>query len=363
MKRKPGFTLVELLVVISIIGILMGLLLPAVNSARESARRLVCSNNIKQVSLAAITYESQQKSFPTGCTYSGNTYTATANLTSSQGMNIGNQRENWIILCLPALDQQNLYDEMRYHLKGNTSPISTEWSASNQIPSMETLRATDLASLKCPSDSYSRTPYVYNSKKWARGNYGANIGLGRQHGGLMGTIDFWSCGNARGVMGIRFSASVDDIIDGASNTILVSELRAGIAETDPRGTWALGGAGASATCGNGFACGDDRAPNSMNNGSDDIQNCKFGLSIEELAQLKMPCDAGNNVQACSRSMHSGGVHVAFCDGSAHWISDNIDCGTSTCGDDLSSISKFTNLSVWHCLYLSMDRRSISTESF
>lgn len=107
MRQTKGFTLVELLVVISIIGILMGLLLPAVNSARESARRLQCCNNIKQMGLACLTYEQQNKTLPPGASKAQSTETGL--------------RPNWVILSLPNLDQQALYDEIMGMLKQSSS--------------------------------------------------------------------------------------------------------------------------------------------------------------------------------------------------------------------------------------------------
>src|SRR5690242_693034 len=101
--RRRGFTLVELLVVITIIGILMGLLLPAVNSAREAARNATCQNNIKQLGLAALNHEQAHKFYPTGgwgWQWVGD---------PDRGFGI-KQPGGWIYNILPAMDQQNLHD-------------------------------------------------------------------------------------------------------------------------------------------------------------------------------------------------------------------------------------------------------------
>ena len=94
--RRKGFTLVELLVVIAIIGILIGLLLPAVQAAREAARRMQCTNNLKQITLACFNYESANKFFPPG----------SMSLLNSKGSLTGsNQYSGWTIAILPFIEQ------------------------------------------------------------------------------------------------------------------------------------------------------------------------------------------------------------------------------------------------------------------
>ena len=101
-SSRAGFTLVELLVVIAIIGILVSLLLPAVNSARSAARRTQCANNIRQVGLAVINFESSFNEFPAAI--------------EVDEQNLGNadrspnHRPNWIIRCLPFMEEQAVYD-------------------------------------------------------------------------------------------------------------------------------------------------------------------------------------------------------------------------------------------------------------
>lgn len=350
MKRIAAFTLVELLVVISIIGILMGLLLPAVNSARESARRLQCCNNIKQMALAVIGYEQQNRCFPPASVY--------ASGISNYQANLGN-RGTWVMLCLPQMDQQALFDEMNGILKQNASCyLNTDdsYTSGGVTLKMSELCAREIAFFKCPSDTNARNPYTNNgsSRKWSRCNYGANMGQYYANYLTRENPTYWQKVIYRGVMAANMAVNMAEIIDGASNTILIGELRAGVNGADSRGVWSMTGT-ASATAANG-AMGDCNGPNAMHAHSDDTMNCTSIGTEAELVQLKMPCAHDASVpgskQGTMRSMHAGGVHAAFADGSAHWLSDNVNLGTNS-----------SNLGIWDYLNLSADMHSVSSDNY
>jgi prepilin-type N-terminal cleavage/methylation domain-containing protein len=129
LRRRPGFTLVELLVVIAIIGVLVALLLPAVQSAREAARRMSCSNNLKQLSLALHNYEDTHKAFPPA--------------------GIDSNHMSWVVMLLPYFEQKALYDQFNFNRGG--------WNALNRITLVQGVR---IKAILCPdllvkSDSYS----------------------------------------------------------------------------------------------------------------------------------------------------------------------------------------------------------------
>src|SRR5688500_1895627 len=114
LQESPrGFTLVELLVVIAIIGVLVALLLPAVQAAREAARRSQCTNNIKQLALACMGYHDSNHVFPPALTYSEAALTAKGNTPTANGMpNVSSNSShgpNWAIMILPFIEQQSLY--------------------------------------------------------------------------------------------------------------------------------------------------------------------------------------------------------------------------------------------------------------
>src|SRR4051812_5373086 len=104
--QRRGFTLVELLVVIAIIGVLVALLLPAVQSAREAARRAQCEANIKNVSLAVLNYESARKRLPVGMSFNP--------LLESTLSRLANYNQNWIIYILPYIEEQSTYDSFNF---------------------------------------------------------------------------------------------------------------------------------------------------------------------------------------------------------------------------------------------------------
>ena len=147
---KRAFTLVELLVVIAIIGILIALLLPAINAAREAGRRAQCMNNIKQMGLAAINYQEDHGKFPPGVMVPAS---ETPWTTTNSGV-------NWAIQVLPYTEYNGLYKMVNL-----TRPMSDSTNAA--------VRATRIPTMLCPSDSfYNSKPYmpvqrIAEGKNWA----------------------------------------------------------------------------------------------------------------------------------------------------------------------------------------------------
>ena len=333
MTRK-AFTLVELLVVITIIGILIGLLLPAVQSARESARRTQCTNNLKQLGLGLSSYHTANRKFPPAMTMP---VTENPQFTSKYG-------PNWVIATLPYLDEQTLYASFNL-----SAPLS---DPSNAVP-----RAANLRIMLCPTDA-ARNTVPYNpgptrkadGPNWARGNYAANGSVQQlQDYGNGALSPDWTNNLWRGVMGCNTSLSLDQVHDGASSTVLLGELRAGVSPWDSRGTWAMSAVGASSLWGHGVT--DDQGPDNPSPESDDLTECSdLGNSVgaNELTMLKMGCCGCYSWQQTARSSHISGVYVCLCDGSVHFLSDFIDHNPNW------SISTVNDLHVWERLMVSSD---------
>jgi prepilin-type N-terminal cleavage/methylation domain-containing protein/prepilin-type processing-associated H-X9-DG protein len=357
---RLGFTLIELLVVITIIGILIGLLLPAINSAREAARRLQCSNNIKQVVLALSNFHSVHKKFPPSATWrtfpGGKLDPKMGNLDVKNNAQLA---ENWVINILPFIDGKTLSN-----IFDLTKPISGK-DTPNALG-----RSIPLAILKCPSDAYNDKPFMGSASSltnlmgdnWARGNYGANASLGYMgDGGIIGTgPGGWGNKYLEGVMGANVALRISDIHDGTSKTILVAELRAGLLPQDTRGTWAMSG-GASALWCHGYVQ-DDNGPNAIYPAADDERTCSevqaaFG-GEKGLMKIGMPCWSGNgpDFQMTTRSMHAGGVTVCMCDGSVRWISDYIEVGVIYGTPPRA-------LGLWDKLNLSNDGLALNTNGY
>ncbi len=148
-KERGGFTLVELLVVIAIIGILVGLLLPAVQAAREAARRMSCSNNLKQYGLALQVYHDAYKNFPTA------------------GANWGNPQIGWQVQILPQMEQTGLYSQL--NMNGNA------WDTIIPSPQDPNRRARQIQVpyARCPSDAF------VGNTDWAQANYSGSLGSQR----------------------------------------------------------------------------------------------------------------------------------------------------------------------------------------
>ena len=317
---EKGFTLVELLVVIAIIGVLVALLLPAVQAAREAARRTQCQNNFKQVALALHNYHDANEIFPPAASLDENT--------ARQPQRARVHQANWIVRLLPHLEQGSLYD-----LFDLTVPISGPESDS---PRNYQARGTSIPALMCPSDPFNQQSLFRGRSSaeggnWARGNIGANGALGFMSvGGTnpAGRDDqiFWEDERTRGLMGVNTAISMRAVTDGTSQTIMIGELRAGVVDWDSRGTWALNGHGASSLWGHGTD--NANGPNSCLPGGDGLIECPKIMSAfgrDAIVSECMPCDTVAG-QGGPRSLHIGGVYVAFVDGSVHFISDFIDKG-------------------------------------
>lgn len=207
---RPGFTLVELLVVIAIIGILIGLLLPAVQSAREAARRMQCSNNLKQIGLALHNYESAHRRFPPG-------FISRVTGTWSGGGNdpIPESGPGWsfFAMILPHLEQANLHTTINFNL-----PIT---HVVNQAA-----RSTKVKEYQCPSDTWNEPvtvwPTTLGIADLAPASYIGCLGGGDPANAPAYTA-MYEQQPFNGMFHRNTAIRHADIIDGTSNTIAIGE--------------------------------------------------------------------------------------------------------------------------------------------
>jgi len=375
MSRRQAFTLIELLVVIAIIAVLIGLLLPAVQKVREAANRMSCSNNLKQIGLGLMNYESAKKRFPYGSYQpftTGNGDGATLDYSLPFG-------PNWAVTLLPYIEQDNLFALASVNTfpgvpVGPIPPQSTWGGSQNatQLPSGINMAWTAVAGMQvktyqCPSDSNNGSnnnfvnPNVcsgsgtgnggegtnpcppinfnaaLNTSGWARGNYGATAGyedydhmaFGNTYATLLSRGIVGQAGMVSSAcMSCDYGAKISEIRDGTSNTILVAELRAGLTTNDPRGVWAMGFSGASIV--NAGRAPYNPTPNNLigglpQDGGDELED-GGNYCTPAGAALGMGCTSVGNLMtsAMSRSLHTGGVNTCFADGSVHFIQNEID---------------------------------------
>ena len=337
--RKRGFTLVELLVVIAIIGILVALLLPAIQAAREAARRISCTNNMKQIGIALSNYHDTQRRFPPAAFFGPGERPEVSDLFE----------QNWVIMILPFFEQDALHHA-----------FNTNFYVSD--PVNRDARGTLIPSFICPSSKGNDVKFMGTSARegdnWARGTYGINGGNFRySRFGQSNFLNWWDHPNRRGIAGVNVSVKIAAVTDGMSNTLLAGELNVGVNERDRRGTWAMGTAGASVLQWHGWS-GDANGPNyceKTRGNADDVEGCDLlfralgntGL-IGECMSCWRPCPS---YQAAPRSEHPGGVMTVFGDGSVHFIKDNI-----------NTSGRFGRCcSVWDRLILSMDALPLDPE--
>jgi len=203
-RRNRGFTIIELLVVIAIIAILVSLLLPAVQQAREAARRSACKNNLKQLALALHNYESTYRVFPPGYIHKFGPSGTPEEPANHAGL-------AWGTMLLPQLEQSNLYSTFDSNV-----PV---WDIVNLEP-----RETSLSVFLCPSDPYSDGNFVVRDdtidpvERYAAASYAANWGPSDAIVNLDDTPL-----QSQGVFYRNSATRFRDITDGLSNTLILGE--------------------------------------------------------------------------------------------------------------------------------------------
>lgn len=319
MHRKTAFTLVELLVVITIIGILIALLLPAVQAAREAARRVQCGNNMKQIGLALQMYHTTHNTLPpvalTNRGYPNPPGTAIDQTPSNDPNSLGRGVYiNYLGLLLPYVEQQPLANRISYadHVNLTMRSNVAVWSQ-------------DVSTFVCPSDANRREPYNGMSVTLARGCYAAVGGDDTLDGGERYWMVLWRNLPAthRGVMGMSGGAGFNAIVDGTSNTLACIEVRAGVGAGDIRGCWSHGPS--VAVWGRG----------GINNGRDGFSGGGGGCTNMCIDQPPgstgpMGCDMGCDTNGSgdrnhvAKSLHPGGCQGLSADGSVRFYSETID---------------------------------------
>jgi prepilin-type N-terminal cleavage/methylation domain-containing protein len=319
-KRQKGFTLVELLVVIAIIGILVGLLLPAVQAAREAARRMQCSNNLKQIGLALLNYESATKQLPMGAGSS----------TFSGGLSFG---MSWWVSILPYIEMGSMHDQLQHtgaH-PGTIANTNASWIGgsvnaavingrlisfmvcpSSPLEALRTPQApSQTASITCPqytgimgaaSDPATVTTdrFVSSAQEWTHAT--ANT-----ISSMSGAIVLWR--------GTRLG----ELSDGTSNCMVVGE----------QSNFGVNATGAKVTINNhqGFLCGINR--NSIATyGSERVFNVttiRYPVNTVNVTLDGIRNNNGGNNGIFSP--HTGGAQIVRCDGSVHFLSQNMSLRT------------------------------------
>jgi len=274
---KRAFTLVELLVVITIIGVLIALLLPAVQAAREAARRSQCNNHVKQISLGLLNYENNFRTLPPPCFLSA-------------------ARPSWLIVIAPFLDQQAVYDRFKFGGGGNEYSDGRAECSEVFVPT-----------LFCPSltrdrdrEAWEVNDGMYTAHYYGvMGPYGTNSYAGSPVAyTCAGTSESYGGYCAQGTMGFPGGGVVlAEIGDGTSNTSLVGELAwEGL---DTRRSWVRGY----------------------------YYNSTYGNLVFWARNVRYPINSRNTTtwtNTAFGSVHPGGCHFAMVDGSTRFLSDVID---------------------------------------
>ena len=316
-SHVTGFTLIELLVVIAIIGVLVGLLLPAVQQAREAARRTGCTNNMKQLALAALTFEDARKHLP-------------KNSRIWPASEVGNPRFSYLVAVLPFIEEQSKYDDIYSRAKNGANPYQNNPQCLSIV-----------GAYLCPSDDASLA---------RKNNYGRPFNYHCNYGDIIADV-------LRGVFTTNetLTCSLKEITDGLSKTIMLGEVVTRTDSNSPLGGLALGVSGwnhnaAPSVC---LARADGSGTwieSEWGIGCRwaDRQYTRFTTVLPPNAPTCTSSTspyAGEGASITASSYHAGGANVAMCDGSVRFVLETIDAGSPN--DSISgSASAYTGASLW-----------------
>jgi prepilin-type N-terminal cleavage/methylation domain-containing protein len=328
-----GFTLVELLVVIAIIGILVALLLPAIQAAREAARRMSCQNNLKNLSIAVLNYENSKKALPAGALIPNPV--APNGLDSSQ-FDIA---PSWGVQILSEIEDQAVADQF---------DLKVKFDAINPVTAPVKPWEVQPAVMMCPSDNAQNR--FYEPPAARGGGYQAGFRFGKgNYAAYISPEHARNCIVFPGAL-INQPQSLRSVTDGTTKTLMLSEVRTRDNTRDPRGAWAAGLAGGSILA---FDMHSKRHPDVNNNSKrsepyspfvyggtnpglppntesswgnrDWIRECP---EFEEADLIGMPCNKDGQTpvrsSAAPRSSHVGGVNASHIDASVEFVSNSID---------------------------------------
>ncbi len=370
-RFREGFTLVELLVVIAIIGVMVGLLLPAVQAAREAARRMSCGNNFKQIGLGIHNYHASYNKLPMqkfgtadpNAGFNNNNYVSPTE-TANQWM------LSYLVGILPFVEQQALWEQISspsiLNANGTTRPPATPWPAMGPTPDNMPLYGpwvTEISTYRCPSDPGIGLP------AYGRTNYAACFGDGsqRQDRGPLNRNNFLVNNTQAqevraGMRGVFVPASQTgfrDILDGTANTIMCGEIATDLGDRNISTNGIMGPhspqsvAPFYASCRNTPGFIDPLRPRFAAPGATvaTMMNVRHGRGFQwsngfvymtgvhtilppnsEICMQNQNRVTGafdNAMVAPPSSRHQGGVHVLFADGAVKFVTDSIEAGNNT----------------------------------
>jgi prepilin-type N-terminal cleavage/methylation domain-containing protein/prepilin-type processing-associated H-X9-DG protein len=293
---SPGFTLVELLVVIAIIGVLVALLLPAIQAAREAARRMQCVNNLKQYGLAMHHYHDTNKALPPGAVHWGHPKF---------------KMKAFTVDLWPFMEQSALAERYRKDLHWWEAP-NTEWG------NYSGTTCTRLPIYFCPSDRVNALCAVAGDCYRSRGNYVVNAGNTAADAGSPANSAPFKCIGFLGKISAEKPSTLAQITDGTSRTMMMAETlnTDNDAEFDARGDIFSADAG-------GWAFTTNNTPNTS---VPDV--CAYNECVSR-PDLNLPCTGTGDFQRVTmapRSRHPGGVNVLMVDGSVSLLTDDVSIG-------------------------------------